>query len=133
MNFSNKTLYLLEIRSTKVLPIIIALLYIVNATLSYFYYDVEELAIVGGMSLLPLSKLLLDSFTYKLCFHHRIFIYYIFLHNTVCTIDYYTDGTLITDRDLYLLYLILFGASTILYIIFKRRYDFSRKYNSIGA
>ena len=133
MSISNKTLYLLEIRSTKLLPIVIALLYMANTTFSYFYYDIEELAMLGGMALLPLAKLLLDSFTYKLCTHHRIFIYYIFLHNTISTIDYYTNGELITDRDLYLVYLVLFGISTILYIILKRRYDFSRKHNSKGT
>ncbi len=133
MSISNKTLYLLEIRSTKLLPIVIALLYMANTTFSYFYYDIEELAMLGGMALLPLAKLLLDSFTYKLCTHHRIFIYYIFMHNTISTIDYYTNGELITDRGLYLVYLVLFGISTILYIILKRRYDFSRKYNSKGT
>ena len=85
INISNKTLYRLEIYSTKLLPIIIAILYIINVTLSYLGHDIEALSIIGGMSLLPLSKLYLDSITYKLCTHHRIFIYYIFLHNLIST------------------------------------------------
>ena len=67
MSISNKTLYTLEIKSTKYLPIIIAVLYIVNTTFSFNGYDIEEFATIGGMSLLPLGKLYLDSFTYKQC------------------------------------------------------------------
>lgn len=127
---SNKTLYKLEIYSTKLFPIIIAILYISNVTFSYFGYELEILAIIGGMSLLPLAKLYLDSFTFKLCIHHRIFIYYIFIHNLISSIDMYTNYTLINDRKLFMLHLVLFGIFIILYIIFKRRYDFSRKHSS---
>ena len=127
MNISNKTLYKSEIRSTKYLPIIIAILYILNSTLSYYQYDIEELSMIGGMSLLPLAKLYLSSFTYKLCIHHRVFIYYIFLHNIISAIDMYTDGILVDDRGLFVMHIVLFGIFTILYIILKRRYDFSVK------
>ena len=130
MKISNKILYKLEIQSTKHLPIIIALLYIINTVFSFRGYDVEEFATIGGMSLLSLGKLYLDSFTYKLCTHHRIFIYYIFLHLVISTIDYYTNYTLIGDRELFLTYIILFGISIILYIFLKRRYDFSSKNHS---
>lgn len=127
MNISSKTLYKLEIRSTKYLPIIIAILYILNSTLSYYQYDIEELSMIGGMSLLPLAKLYLSSFTYKLCIHHRVFIYYIFLHNIISAIDMYTDGILVDDRGLFVMHIVLFGIFTILYIILKRNYDFSVK------
>ena len=127
MRISNKVLYKLEIYSTKYLSIFISLLYIINTTLSYKGYNVEELAMLGGMSLIPLTKLLLDSFTYKLCIHHRIFIYYIFLHNALTSVDYYTDYKLIENRELFLLHIILFGIAIISYIILKRRYDFSVK------
>lgn len=127
MKISNKLLYKLEINSTKYIPIIIATLYIINTTLSYKGYDVEELAMIGGLSLMPLAKLYLDSFTFKLCFHHRVFIYYIFLHNIISDIDYYTNYYLINNRELFLIQVILFGIFLILYIIFKRKYDFSIK------
>ncbi len=130
MSISNKTLYTLEIKSTKFIPIVIAVLYIINTALSYKGYDIEELAMIGGMSLIPLAKLYLDSFTFKLCLHHRIFIYYVFAHNLISNVDYYTDYRLIDNRELFLIHLVLFGIATILYIIFKRKYDFSRKRSS---
>ena len=78
MIISNKTLYRLEIESTKKLPIIIALMYVIHALFAYYGYDITEFSVIGGMSLFPLLKLYLSSFTYKLCTHHRMFIYYIF-------------------------------------------------------
>ena len=81
MSYNNKTLYKLEIWSTKYLPIIIAILYVLGSLTSYFDYNISEFAIIGGLSFLPLGKLFLDSFTYKLCFHHRIFLYYITIQN----------------------------------------------------
>lgn len=124
---SNKVLYTLEIKSTKYLPIVIALLYIINTTISYIGYNIEEFAFIGGMSLLPLGKLYLDSFTYKLCIHHRVFIYYIFLHNLISVVDYYTNYCIVEDRDLFLIHIILFGIFLTLYIILKRKHDFLTK------
>ena len=127
MMVSNKIIYTLEIKSTKYIPIVIAVLYIVNTFFSFGGYDIEEFSMIGGMSLIPLAKLYLDSYTFKLCTHHRVFIYYIFLHNSISTLDYYTDYRLIEDRYLFLLYIILFGISIILYIVLKRKHDFSVK------
>ena len=127
---SYKFLYTLEIKSTKFLPIIISLLYLTNVILSCFGYNLELIPIIGGFSLIPLGKLYLDSFVFKLCVHHRVFIYYIFLYNTISTIDYYTNYSLIEDRIIFLTYIILFGIFLFLYIILKRRYDFSHKNSS---
>lgn len=127
MRIPNKVIYELEIKSTKYIPIFIAVLYIVNTFFSFRGYDIEEFSMVGGISLIPLAKLYLDSYTFKLCIHHRVFIYYIFLHNSISTVDYYTDYRLIEDRHLFLLYIILFGISIILYIVLKRKHDFSVK------
>ena len=90
MIISNKTLYQLEIKSTKLLPVIIAILYISNTTCSYYYTDIREFSMIGGASLLLLSKLYVSSFTYKLCIHHRIFIYYILVCNIIDIIDYFS-------------------------------------------
>lgn len=130
MAISNKTLYKLEINSTKRLPVVIALLYIINSAASYAGYELHILSMIGGMSLLPLGKLYLSSYTYKLCTHHRIFIYYIFAHNIISNIDYFTYGSLITDRNLFLLHIVLFSIFLFTYIIIKRRYDFYRKHRS---
>lgn len=127
---SNKVLYKLQIWSTKYLPIILALLYLANTIAAYFNYELAIAAMLGGMSLLPLSKLYLDSWTYKLCTHHRIFIYYIFIEDILECIDYYTEGKLISDSEMFLSDAILFSIALFVYIILKRRYDFSRKHSS---
>ena len=130
MSISNKLLYKLEIKSTKYLPIVISILYIANTILGYFDIEVAIISMLGGMSFLPLLKFYLSSFTYKLCTHHRMFIYYIFTLDIIECIDYYVGGLPISDMGYLLLIIILFGIFLILYIIFKRRYDFSKKHGS---
>jgi hypothetical protein len=130
MFISNKTLYKGEIISAKYLPIIISLIYISNTLLSYYYVDVCELSMLGGVSVLILARLYWNSYTYKLCEHHRMFLHYIGIHNLLDYIDYYLDGLPISDKGNVLLDIVLFGIFMILYIIFKRKYDFSKKYSS---
>ena len=130
MKVLNKTIYKLEIESTKKLPIVIALMYIIHALLAYFGYDVVEFSVIGGMSLIPLLKLYLSSFAYKLCSHHRMFIYYIFSQITIQYIDYKMDGIPVSERSYLLINMFSFGIALILYIILKRRYDFSSKNHS---
>lgn len=127
MKLSNKALYKLELQSTKKLPIVIALLYIVYAILSYYGYEIEEFSFIGGASLLLLGKVYLSSFTYKLCTHHRMFIYYIFMQIIIQYIDLRMGGIPISNRSYLVINLALFGIFLFLYIIFKRKYDFSTK------
>lgn len=127
---TNKILYKLEIIITKYMPITIAVLYLVASCISYYEYDWSLLPMLCGMSLFPLAKLYIDSLTFKLCFHHRVFIYYILVHNIISNIDYFTYGEIFKERDLFLTYIILFSITLFVYIILKRRYDFSRKHSS---
>lgn len=128
---SNKILYKGEIFKTKYLPILLALLYLGNTTCSYFYYEICEFSIFGAVSFIILLGLYWDSYTYKLCSHHRMFLHYITIQNILNYIDYKIDGLPVSDRGNLLLDIILFGIFIILYIIFKRKYDFSRKHSSI--
>lgn len=130
IKISSKTLYKWEIESTKKTPIIIVLMYIIYAIFSYYGYEIEEFSFIGGASLLLLGKEYLSSFTYKLCTHHRMFIYYVFIQIIIQYIDLKIGGIPVSDRSYLVINLALFGISTFLYIIFKRKYDFSIKNRS---
>jgi small neutral amino acid transporter SnatA (MarC family) len=90
MNIFQRNLYNLEIQSTKKLPIILAILSILSTILSYFGIDTRIFSIIGGLSILTILRMYLSSFTYKLCTHHRMFIYYLMLSFVIDIIDYYT-------------------------------------------
>ena len=127
---TNKILYKGEIFSTKYLPILLALLYVSNTVLAYLGFGMCELSILGSVSMIILAKLYWDSYTYKLCAHHRMFLHYILIQNIINYIDYKIGGIPISSRDNLLLDIILFGITLIIYIILKRRYDYYRKYGS---
>lgn len=130
MILSNKLLYKGEIAFTKYLPIIISLLYLDNTLCSYYYKEVPEFSFLGGTSFIIICRMYWSSYTFKLCRHHRVFIHFILLNNILDYIDYCVDGLPISDRGNLLLEIVLFGITLILYIIFKRHYDFSVKNGS---
>lgn len=130
MHIPNKLLYKVAIFKTKHLPIILALLYLSNTVCSYFYYEICEFSILGAVSFIPLISMYWDSYTYKLCSHHRMFLHYIAIQNILNYIDYKMGGLPVSDRGNLLLDVILFGVFMILYIILKRRYDYYREYGS---
>lgn len=126
----NKTLYQIELYLSKYLPIVIALIYLCNTLGSYYYKEICECSFLGGVSILILIRLYINSYAYKLCEHHRIFLHYITIHNLLDYIDYYMDGIPITSKENLLLEIVLFGCALFLYILFKRYYDFSVKNGS---
>lgn len=123
-----------EILQVKYLPIIISVIYLANTIFSFYNHDIYEFSIVAGMSVFFLIKLYWSSYTFELCSHHRMFLHYITLHTILDYLDYKLENGLpVSSRENLLIDVILFGIFLILYIVFKRRYDFSRKHNSIGA
>lgn len=126
----NRTIYKIELVCAKYLPTIIAIIYLLNTLCSYYHYEVCEFSILGGVSALILIRLYINSYAYKLCEHHRMFLHYIALHIVLNTIDYYMDGLPITSKQNLLLDIVLFGIFLFLYIILKRKYDFSHKNSS---
>lgn len=62
----SKNLYKVELYLLKIMPMVIALAYLVNTVSSYFGVDIPILASIAGMSLIPLylciSLLMYSSF-----------------------------------------------------------------------
>ena len=104
----NKVLYILERYLIKTIPMILSGIALLNTVLSYFYIDVPLLSYIGGVSILTLMFLYLSSYVFKFCTWHRMFIHYVALNWSLNIIDYYW-GIPISNKGLFLLYLILTG------------------------
>lgn len=96
----DKPLYKIEIGLLRIIPMIIAALYLLNTILSYLGMDLPVLSLIGGLSILPLLFLYVSSFVFKFCLYHRMFLYYIVVCDFISYVDYYiglpfTDGTLL--------------------------------------
>lgn len=118
---SNKALYKVELYLLKIIPMIVAGLYLANTILSYFSIDIPLFSVIGGMSLLPLIFLYVSSYVFKFCEYHRMFLHYIVVCDTTAYIEYYTGGIL-SDRDYLLLHIIIAGLFLyiILYLKFRK-------------
>ena len=102
----NKSLYKLVLYSIKMVPMLIAGIYLLNTVLSYYWIELPFLSYV--IMFLLILELYFLSFTFKFCRWHRMFIHYILLNLILNTIDYYC-GIPISNKGLFLLYLIITG------------------------
>lgn len=62
----SKNLYKVELYLLKIMPMVIALAYLVNTVSSYFGVDIPILASIAGMSLIPLIFMYISSYVFKL-------------------------------------------------------------------
>ena len=104
--------------ATKVLPIIIAAIYFLNSTISFFYGNDIPLNYLGGISLLPVLYLYLASYTFKLCEYYRMYLHYIVVINIINIYDYYI-GIPIDDISMYLLCVLLTTITMFIVIYLK--------------
>ena len=124
----SKRLYRIELYLIKVIPVILSAICLLNTILSYFGIDLVALAYLGGNSILSLIFLYISSVVFRFCVYHRLFIHYITLNWILNIIDYQI-GIPITDRNLFLLYMIITGIFLFLIFYFKK-YDTIKKETS---
>lgn len=89
--------------SLKIIPMLIALCYMINTALAYVDIDIPVLSNLAGMSLFTWIFVYLASIVFKFCSYHRMFLYYILITDTLNIIDYYV-GIPMSDFSLMMLY-----------------------------
>lgn len=102
----------------KMIPIVIAALYLNNAILSYLNISSDIPSGLGGISLLVWLYLYISSWVNGFCIYHRLFLYYIAAQETLAWYDYEV-GIPFSDKGMILLDLILFGLTLILVVYLK--------------
>lgn len=117
----NKLLYRIELQMIKVIPMIYALLCLLNTTLSYFNINVEILSYIGSVSLVTLILLYTLSYAFKSCEYHRMFIHYTTITWILNIVDLYI-GISVSDICYLGIQLIIAGISlfVILYLYLHR-------------
>ena len=114
----NKIFYRIELYLIKTIPIVIALIALLNTILSYFYIEVPLLSYIGGVSLFELMFLYLSSYVFKFCVYHRLPIHYITINWLLNIYDYYI-GIPLNNKNLFLTYMIISGITILLILYFK--------------
>lgn len=106
----SENLYKVELYLLKIMPIVIALAYLVNTVSSYFGVDI------------PIIFMYISSYVFKFCEYYRMFLHYIAVNDIINIYDWYI-GIDISDRDLFVLNVSIAGISLfiILYLYVRSR------------
>ena len=109
VNSRNRILYKLFLGFLKVIPMMMAGLFLLNIVLSYFDIDYSIISYLAGVGLIPWLFILVASYTLRFCEYHRMFLWYILLNNIICWID--NNYKLpVSDRGYVVLHFILAGV-----------------------
>lgn len=109
-NLRSRVLYKLEIGMLKVIPMLLALVALLNSVLSYIGIDMVIFSYIGGISFLPLAFLYLSSYEFQFCEYHRVFLHYVLITNAINIYDYYI-GIPLSDLAMLCLYMVVTGIS----------------------
>ena len=94
----SKNLYKVELYLLKIMPMVIALAYLVNTVSSYFGVDIPILASIAGMSLIPLIFMYISSCVFKFCEYYRMFLHYIAVNDIINIYDWYIGISVFGDN-----------------------------------
>ena len=75
-------------RLLKLLPMLMAGLYLLNTVLSFFDMDYSIISYLAGVGVIPLVFIFLASYAFNFCAYHRMFLWYIVANDLVCWVDY---------------------------------------------
>ena len=114
----SKIVYKVVLYLTKVIPIYIGIASFLNTLLSYFDIDLPILSYFGGLSILTIAYLYSTSIAFKFCTWHRLLIHYITFNWAVSIIDYHI-GIPVSNRNMFLIYMIAAGAILFLILYYK--------------
>ena len=106
----NKSLYKIELYLLKVMPMLLAAIYLINTVLSYYYIVLPALSYIGGLSFIPLLFMYISSYVFRFCSYHRMFLHYIVINDLINLIDYYYTLP-ISDWELLILHMSIAGIS----------------------
>ena len=126
----NKDLYKIELYLLKVLPMLLAAIYLVNTVLSYYNIIIPALSYIGGLSFIPLVFMYVSSYVFRFCSYHRMFLHYIVVNDSVNIVDYYYTLP-ISDWELFVMQMSIAGVSLfiILYLYVKHHKQNAKRYS----
>ena len=102
----------------KILPMLIAGLYLLNTALSYFDVDIPAISYLANFFLWLF--VMMASYRLKFCEHHRMFLWYIFANNIICITD--TEiGLPIDNWNYFILHIIVAGVFLFLVLYFHQK------------
>jgi hypothetical protein len=102
----------------KILPMLVAGLYLLNTALSYFDIDWPVISYLANFFLWLF--VMMASYRLRFCEYHRMFLWYIFANNIICIAD--TEiGLPISNWSYFVLHVIMAGIFLFLILYFHQK------------
>lgn len=129
-SLKSKHLYKVELYLLKIMPILLAAIYLINTVLSYYDIVVPALTYIGGLSFIPLIFMYISSYVFKFCSYHRMFLHYIVVNDSINLIDYYYTIP-VSDWELFIIQMSIAGIALfiILYLYVKNHRKIIKRYS----
>ena len=104
----------------KILPMIMAGLFLINTVLSYFNIENRIFSYLSSIGLIPWLFILISSYIFKFCEYHRMFLWYILANNLICWAD--EEFKLpVNNWDYFILHMIVAGVFLFLILYFHQK------------
>lgn len=104
----------------KIIPMLLALCEATNTLFDLLDVYIPAFSLLGGTSFLALGFLYLVSYVFKFCVYHRMFLHYVLINNTICTIDYFV-GIPVSYLVLICIFIVNFCVFLFLVLYFYRK------------
>lgn len=112
--------YKLFLGFLKILPMLMAGLFLLNTILSYFDIDWPTISYIASVGLIPWLFILISSYLFRFCEYHRMFLWYIMVNNIICWIDE-EYGLPVSDRSYFVLHVAIAGLFLFLVLYFHQK------------
>ena len=104
----------------KILPMLMAAMYLANTVLSYFYIESREISYFSSLGIIPWAFIMFASYRLHFCEYHRMFLWYILTNNLICWTD--ERFTLPIDNwNYFILHIIIAGIFLFLVLYFHQK------------
>lgn len=107
-------------RLLKVLPMLLAGLFLLNTILSAFGKDYSIISYLASVGIIPWIFLMASSYLFRFCEYHRMFLWYILANNLLCWTDW-EFGLPISNWWLFTVHIAIAGIFMFLVLYFHQR------------
>ena len=104
----------------KILPMLLAGLFLLNTVLSYFDIDWPALTYIASIGVIPWIFIMIASYLFHFCEYHRMFLWYIMTNNIICWADQEFHLP-ISNWNYFILHIIIAGIFLFLVLYFHQK------------
>lgn len=104
----------------KIIPMVLAIMFLLNTILSYFYIDWPTISYISSVGLIPWLFIYFAACVFHFCKYHKMFLWYILINNVLCWIDYKFTIP-VSNKSLFLIHIIVAGIFLFLVLYYHQK------------